>query len=179
MQCEGVYPEAAVLMAISDGPSDPSLLLTRRARHLTIHPGEAAFPGGKADKEDGGLLITALREAEEEVALPRTAVEVIGQLDQRITRTDIRVTPFVGLIAPDLPLRPNLDELDCIYHIPLDYLMNAKHLQVNRVEVDGCLRYVPRFEFGGQQVWGVTALMIIDLMNTVFDAGLELKGGAT
>lgn len=172
---EGVYPEAAVLLAISDGPHEPTLLLTRRARHLSIHAGEAAFPGGKADEEDGSLLVTALREAEEEVALPRTAVEVIGQLDQRVTVSDIRITPFVGLIAPDLPLRPNLDELDYIYHIPLDYLMDRKNLQVNKVEVRGRLRYVPHFEFHGQQVWGVTALMAIDLMNTVFDAELDLQ----
>ena len=62
-------PRAAVLIALIDRP-EPTLLLTRRASHLSQHPGQVAFPGGKAEPDDSNLLATALREAEEEVALP-------------------------------------------------------------------------------------------------------------
>ena len=75
LEIAGQYPDAAVLVAISDDPHNPQLLLTKRAQHLAIHSGEVAFPGGKRDQEDSCLLATALREAEEEVDLVQSAFQ--------------------------------------------------------------------------------------------------------
>jgi len=153
----GNYPEAAVLIVILEGGDQPELLLTKRAGHLKLHPGEAAFPGGKQDPEDESLLMTALREAEEEVDLPRRCFECLGSLDQRVTRTDIKVTPFVGLIPHTIQLAANLDELDCIYTVPLSFFLDPAHLMIGEIEFRGQLRYVPRFDYQQQSIWGVTA----------------------
>ena len=69
--------EAGVLVALTD-EEQPQVVLTRRAVHLSTHQGEVAFPGGKRDPEDQNIIITALREAEEEVALARNRVRVLG-----------------------------------------------------------------------------------------------------
>lgn len=170
----GEYPDAAVLVAISDDPKNPQLLLTLRARHLAIHSGEVAFPGGKRDKEDTSLLATALREAEEEVELAQTAFQFFGCLDQRITRTDIRVTPFVGVIPAGLNLRANQGELDSLFYTPLGFFSKPENLHIDKVPYQGELRHIPRFDYGQYSIWGVTAMIIVDLMNTIFDAVLPV-----
>src|ERR1700712_5663507 len=75
---------AAVLLALTDEP-EPKLWLIRRSQHLLIHPGQLAFPGGKGETLDHNLLATALREAEEEIALPCAVVAPCGALGVRRT----------------------------------------------------------------------------------------------
>ncbi len=69
--------QAAVLIPVVRRPK-PGLLLTQRAIHLRKHAGQVAFPGGAVDSTDASLIAAALREAQEEVAIPPQAVEVIG-----------------------------------------------------------------------------------------------------
>lgn len=175
----GTFREAAVLVVIAEVDGAQSLVLTRRAAHLNLHPGEAAFPGGKQDPEDASLLATALREANEEVGLQASQFEYLGPLDQHLTRSNITVSAFVGLAVSPLQLRPNLSELDCIYTVPLDFFTERNNMQLHSVEYHGLRRDVPRFQYhhhdhGEQVIWGVTALIIVDLMNTVFDAQLSI-----
>lgn len=106
-------PEAAVLMPIVERPA-PTLLFTRRASHLTTHRGQVAFPGGKREPDDADLYATALREAEEEIALAPGLVQPLGRLSDVISLHGIRVTPWVGIIPPDLPLVADPAELDAI-----------------------------------------------------------------
>ena len=175
LKISGEYPEAAVLVAINDDPVNPGLLLTQRAQHLAIHSGEVAFPGGKCDLEDASLLGTALREAEEEVELAQDQFHFIGCLDQRITRSGIRVTPFVGMIPAAAKLVANLDEIDAFFYTPLDFFLEPANLHIDQVVYQQELRHIPRFDFESYCIWGVTAMIIVDLMNTVFNAGLSLQ----
>ena len=92
-------PEAAVLMPIVERPA-PTLLFTRRASHLNTHRGQVAFPGGKREPGDADLYATALREAEEEIALAPGLVQPLGRLSDVISLHGIRVTPWVGIIPP-------------------------------------------------------------------------------
>ncbi|MFA7554528.1 MAG: CoA pyrophosphatase [Spongiibacteraceae bacterium] len=170
---EGDYTEAAVLVAITVGAAEPEVILTRRAQHLKLHPGEAAFPGGKKDPEDSSLLYTALREANEEVGLLADNVEYIGQLNQRLTRSAIRVSPYVGLVSSEVQLTPNLNELDCIYRLPLGFLLDTANVNYEQVLYQGRLIQVPYFVYRHHRVTGMTALVLMDLMNTGFDAGLS------
>lgn len=167
-------PEAAVLVAISDKANSPQVLLTRRAKHLAIHSGEVAFPGGKRDREDESLLHTALREAEEEVALPQSSFQYAGRLNQQITRSNIIVTPYVGVIPYSVELIPNEDELDSLFYTPVDFFLDPANLHVDTVSYRGELRNIPRFNYRQYTIWGVTAMIIVDLMNTVYDARLSL-----
>ncbi len=108
--------QAAVLVPIVRRPQ-PGLLLTQRSPLLRKHAGQVAFPGGAVDNTDATLIAAALREAQEEVAIPPEAVEVIGVLPPVDSVTGFQVTPVVALF-PDLhPRQP--DEVSAVFEMPL------------------------------------------------------------
>ncbi len=128
---------AAVLVPLVRRPDGLTVLLTERTAHLSTHSGQIAFPGGKVDPEDADATAAALREAEEEVALPRSFVEVIGQLPVYVTGTQFIVTPVVALVRPGFVLHPNPDEVAHAFEVPLAFLMNPAHHRRHRLEWDG------------------------------------------
>lgn len=171
-------PEAAVLLPIVDRP-DPTLLFTRRADHLNTHSGQVAFPGGKREPQDADLLATALRESREEIALPPGEVELLGQLSDVISLHGLRVTPFVGLIPPDLPLVPDLTELDTIFEVPLRLFLDDQRTHTDVIQVDGRDYYVPSYCFtqpdcGGHIIWGLSAMMLVELLAEGFEMPISL-----
>ncbi|HCS29119.1 MAG TPA: CoA pyrophosphatase [Spongiibacteraceae bacterium] len=169
----GDYPDAAVVVALSNEPA-PGVLLTQRSPHLSLHAGEIAFPGGKQDESDESLLHTAVREMEEEVGISTAQFEALGALHQRITRTKIRVTPFIGILPADVTLRINHDELDSAFYVPVDQLCSGDLFSVVNVLDNGVTKRVARFQFGDYDIWGVTAMILADAMNTLLGARLPI-----
>lgn len=168
-------PEAGVLVALTDS-RDPEVVLTLRSRTLSTHQGEVAFPGGKRDPEDSDLLATALREAQEEVGLRQNAVEIIGSLGQVMSKHQLQVTPWVGVIPAELVLRPNPGEIDKIFRVPLSFLLDpACQLRTDELRWSGHTRYVPAWEYEGEVIWGLTAYVLVELLNTGFDAGFQVR----
>jgi len=96
----GQEREAAVIVPVIERDDGPALLFTKRADHLSDHPGQMSFPGGGREPEDEGLRITACREADEEVGMRRSELEFVGRLDDIETVTRYSVRPFVAC-APD------------------------------------------------------------------------------
>lgn len=165
--------QAAVLIPIVERP-EPTLLFTRRADHLKQHGGQVAFPGGKRDPEDPDLLTTALREAQEEVALPPQRVRLLGRLGDLISLHGLRVTPFVGVIPPDLPLRPEPGELDSIFEVPLALFLGDRRSHTDVISVDGHVRYVPSYTAGEHVIWGLSAMMLVELLAVGFGQTISL-----
>jgi 8-oxo-dGTP pyrophosphatase MutT (NUDIX family) len=168
---------AAVLIALTDEPA-PELLLIRRGLHLTLHPGEIALPGGKAEAEDADLLATAQREAWEEVRLPPSSFEYCGSLAPRITLTGLDVVAMVGVVPPGLPLRADPGEVDEIIAVPLAHFAAAEHLRVDWIWRRGGHRAIARYHYTRpgqpeQMVWGMTGSFIVELVNRFYDARLE------
>lgn len=166
--------DAAVLIAVTAEP-EPEIILTVRASHMRSHPGEVAFPGGRRDAADRSLLETALRESREEIGLEPGCVEILAAGRQRTSRFGVRVYPFVGLVPPDVRLAPNAEELDEVFRVPLAYFLRRENLRVQRVVDEGREMDVAWYPWGERQVWGMTAVMLVDLLNTVFDFGVELR----
>lgn len=110
--------QAAVLIPVVRR-AQPGLLLTQRSVHLRKHAGQVAFPGGAVDSSDASLIAAALREAQEEVAIPPSCVEVIGVLPPVDSVTGFEVTPVVGIIPPNLPYRASVDEVSAVFEMPL------------------------------------------------------------
>lgn len=160
--------QAAVLVALTDDEDNPELILTLRSKHLSRHSGEVAFPGGKKDHDDESLLITALRESQEEIDLAPSVVNVIGQLNQTVSKHGIVVTPVVGIVPSNVELKPNPGELDAIFRVPLIYLLEAQPLRWDRLMMSGKHTDVPCFLYQHYQIWGLTAFMLMDLLNLVF-----------
>ena len=165
--------QAAVLIAITR-EAEPKVILTRRAIHMTKHAGEVAFPGGKRDEQDPSLLHTALRESEEEIGLSPNDVEIIGMLNPMQSRFGVMVTPFVGCIPANSQFSPNLDELDSIFSAPLRFFLeNSPHSRM-QMEILGQKVRIPSYQYGEYTVWGMTAFMMVDLLNRVYDAKIDL-----
>jgi 8-oxo-dGTP pyrophosphatase MutT (NUDIX family) len=163
LEAEGAaITPAAVLVAVVERPH-PSVILTERPETMRQHPGQISFPGGRIDPEDDGPVAAALREAEEEIALPRDAVQVIGTADLYRTVTGFEVTPVVGVIPPDLPLRPRPGEVAAMFEAPLDYLLDPAHQRVRTAEWRGRERCYYEIEWEGRRIWGATAAMIVNL----------------
>ena len=90
--------ESAVLLPLCWKDGEPQVVVTMRSMDVEHHKGEICFPGGRAESGDKGLVQTALREAEEEVGLCRSDVEVLGLLDDHISIVGYHITPVVGAI---------------------------------------------------------------------------------
>ncbi|TLX54642.1 CoA pyrophosphatase [Stutzerimonas nosocomialis] len=173
MEPEVDLPEAAVLMPITR-VEEPELVLTLRASGLSTHGGEVAFPGGRRDPEDRDLVHTALREAQEEVGLAPGMVEVIGPLSSLVSRYGIHVTPYVGLVPDYVEYRPNDAEIAAVFSVPLEFFRQDPREVTHRIDYRGQSWYVPSYQYGEYRIWGLTAIMIVELVNLVYDAGIEL-----
>jgi 8-oxo-dGTP pyrophosphatase MutT (NUDIX family) len=155
-----------------------TLLLTERTTNLSTHSGQVAFPGGRTDESDVDATDTALREAHEEIGLPRDHVEVLGTLPIYVTGTAYIITPVVALVKPGFALRPNPGEVADVFEVPLAYLMNPANHRRHDFEFDGVLRQwlsMPYLERPGitgsagdadgkeRYIWGATAGMLRNL----------------
>lgn len=167
---------AAVLVPIvMRGPdcSQLTVLLTQRANHMSTHSGQIAFPGGKVDPQDASRQATALREAHEEIGLEPQHVQVIGELPVYVTGTAFWVTPVIALVTPGFELRPNADEVQAVFEVPLDFLMNPANHRRHTVDWQGARRqwfsmpyHEPQMTPNGDSdlverfIWGATAAML-------------------
>lgn len=146
-----------------------NVLLTQRTDHLTDHPGQVSFPGGRAEPGDADAVATALREAEEEIGLARSHVDVIGQLPTYTTGTGFVVTPVIALVRPGFSLRIDPFEVAEVFEVPLAFLMNPGNHRWHMVEMGGVQREFLSMPWMGLDaqgqprsyfVWGATAAML-------------------
>ncbi len=159
--------QSAVLIPLCMQHDEPCVLLTRRALHLSKHPGEYSFPGGSMDPEDETLLDTALRESFEEVTLPASAIEVLGYFASVPTMTDFQIAAFVG--AFDIhtqTLRSDPSEVQHMAITPLSALCSPGVHHVT-MQTHGS-RTVPIHAFHidpEQPIWGATAYLLHELLS--------------
>lgn len=159
--------QAAVLVAVTDrAPDDsggPGVILTRRTDTLSRHAGQVAFPGGRIDPGDSSPSAAALREAEEEIALPRACVTLVGEADRYRTVTGFEVTPVIGVVPPDLVFTRAVAEVAAIFEVPLDFLLDSGNHMEASVEWQGRNRHYYEIIWGEHRIWGATAAMIVNL----------------
>ncbi len=173
LETDHSFPEAAVLMPITRSDS-PELVLTLRASGLSTHGGEVAFPGGRRDPEDLDLIHTALREAQEEIGLPAGLVEVIGPLSSLVSRHGIHVTPYVGVVPDYVEYQANDGEIASVFTVPLAFFRDDPRETTHRIDYLGRSWYVPSYRYGEYKIWGLTAIMVVELINLLYDAGISL-----
>ena len=152
---------AAVLIAVTQRP-EPTVILTQRPQAMRSHPGQVAFPGGKIDPGEDAIA-AALREADEELALPPAQVQVIGATDRYQTGTGFDITPVLATVPPDLPLTPNPDEVEAWFEAPLDLLLSRAPWEKHEGVWDGKTRHYYSMHYDGFRIWGVTAGIIANL----------------
>ena len=157
---------AAVLIVLvpcdgSDNDSAVSVVLIRRAAHLRANPGEIAFPGGRIEPGETPLA-AALREAEEEVALPASAVDVLGELPSLgRPRHSAPILAFVAAARARPDLEPNPDEVDCVLVVPLaELIVPGCYWQERWDRAEGPALTMHFFDLGEDVIWGATAQML-------------------
>jgi len=156
-------PAAAAVLVPLVLREQPTLLLTQRTLHMNTHSGQVAFPGGKADPDDVDAAATALREAEEEIGLARTQVEVLGYLPDHLVISGFRITPVVALVAADCALTLDSTEVEEIFELPLGFLLDARN-HVRRVRhFAGEEVTFTDLPYGSHNIWGATAGMLLTL----------------
>ncbi|MEL6727453.1 MAG: CoA pyrophosphatase [Pseudomonadota bacterium] len=161
---------AAVLIPIIPREDGPTALLTQRPDTMASHPGQVAFPGGKVDQVDADEVAAALREAEEEVGVVPSSVELIARSAPYVTGTAFRITPVLGVLPSDFEARPDPTEVADVFEAPLDFLFNTANHQIGKAFYKGKHRQYIEMPWQGFRIWGVTAGIIRDLYANLYEA---------
>jgi 8-oxo-dGTP pyrophosphatase MutT (NUDIX family) len=153
----GATTAAAVLILLFEKDGEAHVWLVRRPTSMRSHGGQVAFPGGKSDESDGSMLITALRETEEELGIARARVDVLGALDDMLTVTGFTITPWVGWLARGVQVRPNPGEVARAFSPPLRSFLGPSN---------GAPPW-RGWTVDGELVWGATAAIVDDFVRLV------------
>jgi 8-oxo-dGTP pyrophosphatase MutT (NUDIX family) len=176
IKTEGRFTErapahASVLIALVPR-AEITVLLTQRTDHLTDHPGQISFPGGRVDPGDADAAATALREAHEEIGLETPFVDVLGALPTYTTGTGFIVTPVVALVRPGFTVQAEPFEVAEVFEVPLSFLMNPANHRRHAIEINGASRQFLSIPWDGLDeagqprryfIWGATAAMLRNL----------------
>lgn len=163
--------DAAVLVPIYVRRGQLHLVFTKRRDDMRRHPGEISFPGGRREEHERDLWTTALREAEEEIGLPASAVAIIGALQPTPTiATGYAVYPFVGLIEATRDWVPSAGEVAEVLELPLTALVEGYGRR--RLLRRGLPIRTDTYVVGDDLIWGATARILADLIDRLAALGL-------
>ena len=153
---------AAVLILVYDRNGEVNVLFTERTDQVEHHKGQICFPGGAQDDDDDSLATTALRESFEEIGVRPEDVEIVGQLDDMLTASNFRVTPYVGILATpsEYPFVINRQEVAEVVQAPLASLMDDRNMELEVREHQGRQILMPAFTYDGHRIWGATARIL-------------------
>jgi 8-oxo-dGTP pyrophosphatase MutT (NUDIX family) len=164
----GQLRDAAVLVAAVERGGRPHLIMTQRTEGLRTHSGQVAFPGGRIDPGDGSPERAALRETQEEIGIPASAVEVIGRMPDYVSGSGYRIAPVLAITDPGFAYRLNPAEVADAFEVPLDFLMDpANHRRQSRI-LNGRERHFWTMPYGERFIWGVTAGIIRSLYERLY-----------
>jgi 8-oxo-dGTP pyrophosphatase MutT (NUDIX family) len=169
--------DAAVLVGLVDHGAETRVILTQRTEHLSAHAGQVAFPGGKIDAEDGSAIVTALREAEEEIGLDPAHVDPVGCLAPYASGSGYRIVPVIARVRPGIAYAPNPHEVADVFEVPLAFLMNGANHRVGSRVWNGRTGWFYEMPFGERYIWGVTAGIIRQIWERAYGRGGEAIAG--
>lgn len=157
---------AAVLILVCTGAGEPRVVFTERTHQVEHHKGQISFPGGACDDDDESVEVTALRETYEEIGVDPKDVRILGQLDDMVTVSNFRVTPFVGAVACEIAYEYNVndDEVATVVEVPLGHLLDEQNMELEVRQHNGREVLVPAFVYDGHRIWGATARMLHQLI---------------
>ncbi|MCC5791032.1 MAG: CoA pyrophosphatase [Legionellaceae bacterium] len=153
--------EAAVIVLLDAARTE--FILTQRSAHLSSHPGEICFPGGRKDMGDRDLRDTALRELQEELGIAADRVEYLLSLGRQDTLTGYSVFPWLGIIDGLAPCQINSHEVACIVPLSLREVLNKDNYRDIEVHRQGWRIKTTQFRHHQYEIWGATAQIMRQL----------------
>lgn len=165
------FARAAVLIPLLRKNGEVSVILTVRTHSVETHKGQVSFPGGMMSSEDAHVTDTALREAEEELGIPGSAVRTLGLLDDHLVPTKFIITPVVGYLdaVPEYIINPA--EVEEVFDVPLAFFMDGRNGRPEEREIRGRKVMIWYFSYGKHLIWGATAAMINHLVTVLKSTG--------
>lgn len=160
-QLEATLKPAGVLIPVMQRAGELSVLLTQRSAELKHHAGQVSFPGGRMEKHDQDVRVTALRETHEEVGIEPHHVSVIGFLGAMPTITGYAVTPVVGLVSDSAELVIDRTEVEYAFEVPLEFVLDEANDRMVEREFYGRRFSMVEFHYEGERIWGATAQMLL------------------
>lgn len=161
------FSHAAVLVPLFQKGGGCHLLFTKRSEEVKYHKGEISFPGGVVDEEDKELINTALREANEEIGLKESDVQIIGVLDDIVTITEFIVTPIVGLFSYPYPFKVSEAEIAELIEVPLAFLLDEDCFSEREISRGGQREIVYAYQYGEHNIWGATARILNQFLDLI------------
>ena len=164
------FSHAAVLVPLFKKGDGCHLLFTKRSDQVKHHKGEISFPGGVVDEEDLELISTALREADEEIGLRKSDVQILGILDDIVTITQFIVTPIVGLFPYPYPFKVSEVEIAELIEVPLSSLLREKSFSEKEMIRGGQKEIVYAYQYEKHIIWGATARILKQFLDLILSA---------
>ncbi|MFK7866443.1 MAG: CoA pyrophosphatase [Alphaproteobacteria bacterium] len=158
---------AAILIPLVKRNEQVRILLTRRSIHLAHHPGQVSFPGGRIEPTDINPQCAALRETFEEIGHAQNQIELIGEFWPYHSRTGFHITPFVGWLNPPYDFKPQPQEVESIFEVPADLLLNSENFTLQSWEKDGKQHQFYSLYYETHHIWGVTADILFQLSHAL------------
>jgi len=148
---------AAVLVPLEPGRG---VWLTKRSQDLPQHAGQVAFPGGKIERFDASVEAAALREAQEEIGLRPEDAEILGRMDDFVTGTGFHIAPVVALVPPGVTFSPAAAEVQDIFCLPFEELLDPAAPRRRRGFWRGAERAFWVWPHDQHVIWGATAAIL-------------------
>ncbi|MEP7215822.1 MAG: CoA pyrophosphatase [Anaerolineaceae bacterium] len=157
---------AGVLLLLHAHPAGPNVVFQKRTESVRDHKGQISFPGGGTDPEDADALATALRETHEEIGVLPAHIEVLGQLDEMVTVSNFRVTPYVGWLGR-YPYEWRFSDAEVAYllEVPLAHLLEPSTLVPDRRVINGREYVFSSYQWQDDLIWGATARMLTNFLD--------------
>lgn len=157
--------KSAILILFYPFEDKINIPLILRPQYDGMHGGQVAFPGGRYEKTDENLIRTAIREAQEEIGIRATDVQIIGQLTELyIPPSNFLVQPVVGFMNKKPAFYPDPREVDTIFEISVEEIMKPEIISEELLNVRGVEVQAPIYSIQNHKVWGATAMMIAELL---------------
>ncbi len=165
---------SAVLILLYPTENDWSVLYIQRAIDGHAHSGQIGFPGGKKEMMDTDLMATALREAQEEIGIDPTSIEIIGALTSLyIPVSNFCVSPFVGVLQHKPTLQLEASEVARVLEVPLKTLLDDQIksiIEITTPASPNVLRNVPAYLLEKDTIlWGASAMITAELEQVLID----------
>jgi 8-oxo-dGTP pyrophosphatase MutT (NUDIX family) len=164
---------AAVFFPFYWKAGEPWVLLTQRNANLKHHSGQISFPGGAYEQQDKNIKHTALRETLEEIGVPDGHIELWGFLDGLPSISGFHVTPFVGEITDLSQLNIDPNEVDRAFGVPFSFFQDSNNRVKNKVKTPFGNRHYYVFEYKDDVIWGLTAQIIVQLVDRINEQTYE------
>lgn len=167
------YIDAAVLLPLVYVNKEIHVILTKRSPRLKKHAGQISFPGGRVEASDPSAKDAALRETEEEIGIPASSIEVVGQLPDLFTGTGFLMKPYVGWVDEGFSIRKDSNEVEEVFYVPLSFLMDPRNHRLHNAKLpDGTIRNYFSMPWNSYFIWGATASVIRNLYHRLHQAAI-------